>query len=95
VLTPEQTRSIASGLEEPYSSLILFLAVTGLRIGEAVGVQWNDFDGNVLNVQRRIYEGVEDTPVLLLPHRCGCRTSYFAVVIPWFKAKVHRGYPPV
>src|SRR5262249_16960384 len=61
VLTPKQVRVIASKLEEPYSSLVLFLAVTGLRIGEAVGVQWGDFDGNVLNVQRRIYEGKADT----------------------------------
>jgi integrase len=61
VLTPEQVTTIASKLEEPYSTLVLFLAVTGLRIGEAVGIQWNDFDGEVLNVRRRIYEGVADT----------------------------------
>jgi integrase len=61
VLTPEQTKAIANKLEEPYSTLFRFMAVTGLRIGEAVGIQWSDFDGSVLNVQRRIYEGVEDT----------------------------------
>lgn len=28
---------------------------------EAVGIQWNDFDGKILNVQRRIYEGQANT----------------------------------
>jgi integrase len=60
VLTPKQVKVIASNLEEPSSSLVLFLAVTGLRIGEAVGIQWSDFDGKVLNVRRRIYEGKAD-----------------------------------
>jgi integrase len=60
VLTPEQVTAISSKLKEPYATLILFLAVTGLRIGEAVGVQWADFDGEVLTVQRRVYEGKPD-----------------------------------
>lgn len=60
VLATEQVTAIASKLEEPYSTLVLFLAVTGLRIGEAIGIQWNDMDGEVLSLQRRIYEGVAD-----------------------------------
>lgn len=36
---------------------LLFLAVTGLRISEAIGITWSDFDGNVLRISRRIYEG--------------------------------------
>ena len=61
VLTPEQVKAIASKLPEPYATLIIFLALTGLRIGEAIAIQWADFDGEVLNVQRRIYEGKADT----------------------------------
>ncbi len=57
ILKPEQTRALASNLEEPYATLVLFLAVTGLRISEAIGIKWSDFDGNVLRVSRRIYEG--------------------------------------
>jgi len=56
VLKPEQVRAIAAELPEPYSTLVLFLAVTGLRVGEAVGIKWSDFDGEFLHVQRRIYE---------------------------------------
>jgi integrase len=61
VLAPEQTIAIANRLREPYSTLVLFMAVTGLRIGEAIAIKWTDFDGEVLRICRRIYEGREDT----------------------------------
>jgi integrase len=57
ILKPEQTRALAEKLKEPYATLVLFLAVTGLRISEALGIKWFDFEGNVLHVSRRIYEG--------------------------------------
>jgi integrase len=62
VLRPEQVTALASKLKEPYSTLVLFLAVTGLRIGEAIAIKWSDFEGDVLHVCRRIYEGEIDTP---------------------------------
>jgi hypothetical protein len=61
VLKPEEVAAIAGELEEPYDTLVLFLATTGLRIGEAVAVQWEDFNGNLLSVKRRIYKGDVDT----------------------------------
>ena len=57
ILTPEQVIAIANKLEEPYATLVLFLAVTGLRIGEAIAVKWSDFEGDTLHIRRRIYEG--------------------------------------
>jgi integrase len=61
VLTPRQITDLATKLEEPYATLVLFLASTGLRIGEAIGVKWSDIDDNVLSVSRRIYIGVVDS----------------------------------
>lgn len=61
ILKSEETIAIAKKLTEPYSTLVLFLAVTGLRIGEAIAIKWSDFEGDVLNVSRRIYEGEEGT----------------------------------
>ncbi len=60
VLTAEQVNAIAEKLKEPYATLALFLAATGLRIGEALAIKWTDFRGNVLHVTRRIYEGDVD-----------------------------------
>ena len=57
MLKPEQVIALASKLEEPYSTLVLFLAVTGLRISEAVGIKQSDFEGNVLQLRRRFYQG--------------------------------------
>jgi integrase len=61
IISPSQTISIAEKLSEPYATLVLFLAVTGLRIGEAIAIKWSDFEGDVLHVQRRIYDGKVDT----------------------------------
>lgn len=61
VLTCDQVVSIISRLEEPYATLVLLLSVTGLRIGEAVAIKWSDFEGDVLKVQRRIYDGEVDS----------------------------------
>ena len=61
VLSPEQVTAIAKKLDEPYATLVLFLAVTGLRIGEAIAIKWSDFETDVLHICRRIYQGEEDT----------------------------------
>jgi integrase len=61
VLKPDQVVAIAQRLPEPYATLVLFLAITGLRIGEAIGIKWWDFEGDVLHICRRIYEGKADT----------------------------------
>jgi integrase len=60
VLTAEQVNAIAEKLKEPYATLVLFLAASGLRIGEALAIKWTDFKGNVLHVTRRIYDGDVD-----------------------------------
>ena len=57
ILKPEQVIALASKLEEPYATLVLFLAATGLRISEAVGVKATDFEGNVLKLRKRFYQG--------------------------------------
>lgn len=60
VLTPKQITDLSASLEEPYATLVLFLAATGLRIGEAIGIKWSDVENNVLSVSRRIYVGDVD-----------------------------------
>jgi integrase len=57
ILKPEQVLSIAARLQEPYATFVLFLAITGLRVGEACGVKWSDIEGQELHVCRRVYEG--------------------------------------
>ncbi len=62
VLTVEQIAALTDKLEEPYATLVLFLAATGLRIGEALAVKWTDIEDNAVKITRRIYDGKIDTP---------------------------------
>ena len=59
-LTAEQVNAIAAKLHEPYATLVLFLYASGLRVGEGIAVKLTDFEGNVLTVSRRIYDGDVD-----------------------------------
>lgn len=60
VLTPEQVQNLAANLKEPYATLVLFLAASGLRISEAAAIKRSDFTGNVLHITRRVWEGEVD-----------------------------------
>jgi integrase len=60
VLTREQVLALSAKLKEPYATLVLFLAVSGLRIGEAIALKRLSFSGNLVLVSRRIYDRKED-----------------------------------
>lgn len=53
-LTPEQVFWIAEKMKPPYRQLVLLLATTGLRIGEAVGLRWKRVN---LTAEARLVEG--------------------------------------
>jgi integrase len=44
IVSPEQAFRIMMELEDPYRTLVCLVAVTGLRISEAVGLKWGDLD---------------------------------------------------
>jgi excisionase family DNA binding protein len=57
-LETEQVLAIASQLDEPYSTLVLFLYATGKRGEEAAGIQTVDLDDdNILHIRRVVYDG--------------------------------------
>jgi len=43
IVSPEQAFRIMMELEEPYRTLVFLVAVTGLRISEALGLKWGGF----------------------------------------------------
>lgn len=53
-MTWEQVCSLANALPEPVSTLVVFLTVTGLRIGEAMGLRWKWLN---LTPQAQIVDG--------------------------------------
>jgi integrase len=57
-LKPEQTLAIIARLQEPYATLVLFLALLGRRIQEAIGLQPTDLGEDcVLHIRRVVYNG--------------------------------------
>ena len=44
IVRPEQAFQIMAELEDPYRVLVFLVAVTGVRISEALGLQWRDLD---------------------------------------------------
>ncbi len=62
--TPEHIAQILAVLPEPSLTLALLLMGTGLRVGEAVGLRWEDVDlsNKTLAVRRNIWHGKVDSP---------------------------------
>jgi len=62
--TPEQVVQILKQLPEPSYTLLLLLVGTGLRVGEAMGLRWEDIDLNRKNltVRRDVWHGQVNSP---------------------------------
>jgi integrase len=60
IVSPEQAFRIMMELGEPYRTLVFLVAVTGLRISEALGLQWSDLDYERQMIHlRRVWVGNE------------------------------------
>jgi integrase len=56
---PSQVQKIFERLEEPFRTVVLLAAVTGMRASEVFGLKWSDidFDRRLLHVRRTFYRG--------------------------------------
>jgi len=54
VISPEEAHKVWSRLAQPENTLVLLVAVTGLRISEALGLKWSDIDpkAELIHVRR-------------------------------------------
>jgi integrase len=58
IVSPEQAFRIMMELEDPYRTLVFLVAVTGLRISEALGLKWRDLDYERQMIHlRRVWAG--------------------------------------
>ena len=58
IVSPEQAFRIMMELKDPYRTLVFLVAVTGLRISEALGLKWEDLDyGRQMIHLRRVWVG--------------------------------------
>jgi len=63
----EDMKSILGCLTEPSRVVMAVAAYTGLRRGEIVGLQWADYDGDVIHVRRNICFGERGEMSVELP----------------------------
>jgi integrase len=61
-LTEAELRLLVEKTPEDFKLLVELLAKTGLRVGEAFALRWQDIEGNRLCVRRRWYKGSFDKP---------------------------------
>ena len=64
MITPEEAHKVWSRLAQPENTLVLLVAVTGLRISEALGLKWSDIDpkAELIHVRRSWTMEQEGTP---------------------------------
>jgi integrase len=64
VLSPEQIARLLMSLPEPSRTMFLLGVLTGLRIGEMLGLRWKDvrFDSGEIRVEQTCYRGSFGTP---------------------------------
>jgi integrase len=63
IVSPEQVFGIMMELGEPYRTLACLVAVTGLRISEALGLKWHDLDYERQMIQlQRVWVGNDLVP---------------------------------
>ena len=72
VLTPEQISQLSGVLREPVRTMFLLAILTGLRIGEVIGLRWRDIDldSGQLRVEQACYRGHLGSPKTQGSKRC-------------------------
>lgn len=72
VLTPEQIPQLLSVLREPVRTMFLLAILTGLRVGEILGLRWKDLDldSGQLRVEQACYRGQVGSPKTQGSKRC-------------------------
>lgn len=61
----DEIMQILSALSDPAATIIATAAFAGLSRGELRGLQWQDYTGNEINVQRAVWEGNNGTKTRL------------------------------
>ena len=69
VWTPEQFNQFISVVDlDYYKAIFCFLYYTGCRKSEALGLHYDDFEGNTVHIQRNLKTDYSDRVLTLAPH---------------------------
>jgi len=61
-LTVEEFQKLLEELKDPYRTMVILAGCLGLRVGEILGLQWQDVDllNGRLHIRRDVYQYVVD-----------------------------------
>jgi integrase len=78
-LTPAQVQAVIEAVPMSFRAVLILLALTGLRIGEALGLKWKDIDleAGRLQVLRSVWMGKEQS----VKSRASVRCKVFGPVL--------------
>jgi integrase len=78
-LTPAQVQAVIAAVPMSFRAVLILLALTGLRIGEALGLKWKDIDleAGRLQVLRSVWMGKEQS----VKSRASVRCKVFGPVL--------------
>jgi integrase len=62
VLSVQQTNAIIAALNMRERIIVKLAGISGLRVGEILGLRWSDLTNEGIQITRRVYRGVVDTP---------------------------------
>ena len=87
--TAEEVGKIIAAAREPYKTMFTVLAMTGMRAGEMLGLQWEDvdFDKGLLNIRRSAWYGRVQTTKN--------KSSEAVIPLPGVLAETLRAYRPL
>jgi integrase len=95
VLTPQQISSLLDVLREPVRTMFLVAILTGLRIGEVLGLRWKDLDLTAvqLRVEQAYYRGQFGSPKTQGSKRCLPLPPGLVDVLVQYRSKYLRNGP--
>jgi integrase len=95
VLTPELIPQLLSALREPVRTMFMLAILTGLRIGEILGLRWTDLnlDSGQLRVEQACYRGQMGSPKTRGSKRCLALPLGLVEALVQYRAKCLRTAP--
>jgi len=94
-LAPKQIEAVIANVPPQYRALFVVLVFTGLRIGEALGLKWQDVDSEngKLYIRRSIWRGQELTPKSKRSIRSKHMVLTLARALAWHRTVAHYSQP--
>ena len=98
MLSPEQFRKVIRRLPAHVNMIAITMACLGLRVSEALGLRWEDFDWQhtTVTIRRSAYRGaIDETKTTSSKAKLPLAPCWRSCWLPGERNRTHRGYSPI